>query len=86
MIPIPLNAQETFDREFLPMLAKLLEVAATLDRIERSEGEVDDDPRMKQFREALSLLAGTGGDYAERFQMVFSLPYSESWREQYEVA
>lgn len=85
MIPIPQDAQETLDQEFLTTRAKLLEVAATLDRIERGEGSVDDDLRMRQLREALGLLADGGGDYAERFQMVFSLPYSETWREEYEV-
>ena len=85
MVPNRLDAAETLDREFLAMRAKLLEVAASLDRIARAEGAVDDDPRMKQVRAALSLLASGEGDYAERFQMAFSLPYDENWREQYGI-
>ena len=85
MIPIPSTAPEILDREFLPARAKLLEVAATLDRVDRADGDLQDDPRLAQLRQALSLLASGEGDYAERFQMLISLPYSENWREEYGV-
>jgi len=82
MIPTVKKAPEILDREFLPVRAKLLEVAATLDRIRRGEGSADDDPRMQQIRKSLHLLATAGGDFAEQFQMVFSIPYRENWRDE----
>jgi hypothetical protein len=85
MIPIPLNASEILDREFLPLRAKLLEVAAAMDRIGRGEGSVQDDLRMRQIRQALQVLATADGNFAEQFQMVFSIPYNENWREEYGV-
>jgi hypothetical protein len=85
MIPVPLNAPELLDREFLTVRAKLLEVAASLDRVQRGEGSVEDDPRMRQLRQALHILATADGNYAEQFQMAFSIPYRENWREEYGV-
>jgi len=68
------------DRQFLEIRAKLLEVAASLDRITRAEGSAEDDPRLAQLREALAMMAGPEGNRAERFQMIFSLPYDENWK------
>ncbi len=85
MIPSPKTAAEILDHEFLQVRAKLLDVAATLDRLERADGDVEDDQRLKQLRSGIGLLAGGEGDYAERFQLLFSLPYSENWREEYGV-
>jgi hypothetical protein len=69
------------DQEFLTVRAKLLEVAAGLDRIERGEGSARDDPRMTQLRKALNLLAKAESEFAEQFQMIFSRPYDPNWRE-----
>ena len=78
----PMTAPEVLDREFLGIRAKLLEVAASLDRIGRAEGSVDDDPRLAQLRAALQLLVDASADRAEQFQMLFSLPYDENWQDQ----
>ena len=51
------KAKEVFEREFLSLRGKLIEVAAALDRVARAEGSVDDDPRMEQVRRSLELLA-----------------------------
>jgi len=85
MTAIPLSAGEMLDQEFPTVRAKLLEVAAALDRIARAKGSVDDDPRMTQTRQGLRLLADAKRDRAEQFQMIFSLPYNEQWREQYGI-
>jgi hypothetical protein len=71
----PLSAQEILDREFLTFRAKLIELAATLDRLDRAEGAVDDDPRCDQLRRGLELLTSRDGNWAEQMQMVFSLPF-----------
>ena len=72
-----MTAKAVLDREMLEVRARLIEVAATLDRIARGEepGDVADDPRLAKIREALGVLAEPDGDdRAARVQMIFSLP------------
>lgn len=79
----PIDAAEILDREFLEMRAKLLQVAATFDRLTRGEGTVDDDPRMQKLRQALEVLLSDQGNRAELIQMIFSRPYQDDWRRQF---
>ncbi len=67
-------------REFLPVRAKLLEIAAALDRLDRAEGSPPDDARLAKIRESLALLERGEANRAERLQMLFSLPYDDNWR------
>ncbi len=86
-----LTAPQTLNREFLEIRAKILEVAASLDRLERYEGEVAEDPRLARILEALRLLCQTdaqrrtesSGDRAENVQLIFSRTYEKSWPEQF---
>ena len=55
-MPIPLAAPEVLDREYLEVRARLLQVAATLDRIDRAEGTVAADPRLGKIRAGLEVL------------------------------
>jgi hypothetical protein len=82
-MPIPLAAPELLNKEFLEIRAKLLETAAALDRLDRAEGSVGGDPRLKQIQEAIGILASRGPDRAERLQLAFSLPYDENWRQKF---
>ncbi len=82
---MPPGAAEVLDREWLTVRARLLEVAAALDRIDRADGSVADDPRIGQIGESLALLANERGSRAEQLQMAFSLPYESEWRERYGV-
>ncbi len=74
------TAAQILDREFLTIRGKLLEVAAALDRIERGEGTVAADSRLKKIGETLAVLGKGGSDRAEQLQMIFSLPYEPAWR------
>lgn len=86
-MPAPCDAPEVLNRVFLDLRAKLLEVAAMLDRLERAEGCVADDPRMKTIRQALDLLSRRPpGDLAEEFQLLFSIPYDDEWRRRFDLA
>jgi len=75
------KAAEVLARDFLTMRCMLLELAGCLDRIERAEGAVADDPRMKKIAQALEVLADQQPNKAERIQLLFSLPYQENWAE-----
>jgi len=75
-----MDAARVLDREFLEIRAKLLELAAALDRLDRGEGHVRDDPRWEKIRQALALLQEDQPGRAERFQLIFSRPYHASWQ------
>lgn len=80
------KASDILDDEFLRIRANLLELSARLDRVERGEGSVQTDPRARQIRDALALLQpSSAGDRTAQVQMVFSLPYDETWRAKFEV-
>lgn len=78
----PLTAPEIFDRVFLETRAKLLEVAATLDRLDRAEGTdtVTSDFRMEQIRKSISVIQNEAGSRAEQLQIIFSDEYEEGWK------
>ena len=79
-MPIPMAAAEVLEREFLGVRARLIEMAAALDRIDRAEGSVADDPRLDKIRQALQILSGDRSGRAEKLQLLFSLPYQDDWR------
>ncbi len=80
---IPLDATEVLEREFLGVRARLLEVAATLDRIDRAAGHVERDPRLELIRQALDILSRPEGERAEQIQLLFSLEYDDGWQERF---
>ena len=83
---VPIDAQKVLDREFLPLRAKLLEIAAIFDRLERAEGTVADDPRCQKIRQALDILRSDSADQAEQIQLIISRLYDQQWRERMEVS
>src|SRR5688572_4420897 len=84
MIHSPLTASEVLEREFLSIRAKILEVGAMLDRLERAEGDVRLDPRCQRIQRALAVLAQENVPRAEQIQMLFSLPFEDDWQQQFE--
>jgi hypothetical protein len=79
------TARVVFDEEFLPMRAKLLEVAASLDRLDRARGSVAKDPRCTQLQAAIEVLLRSDDDRAEQLQLIFSRPYENGWREKLNI-
>ena len=77
---IPMAAQKVLDREFLEVRAKVLELAATFDRLDRGGGISPDDPRMQLIRQGLKVLLDETGDRAEQVQLIFSRPYNDDWQ------
>ncbi len=82
------TAKQIFNETYLSTRAKLLEIAATLDRLDRaSAGSSLDDPRRAIVDEAIQiLLTDTAeADRAQRLQQLFSRPYDSQWRSTLEV-
>lgn len=95
------QARQIFDESFLSIRAKLIEVAAMLDRIDRASetvGPQDDsfnqpadasgDPRREKVEEAIRLLqrdASQSGSRAAALQQLFSRQYDPQWRNQFDI-
>jgi hypothetical protein len=81
------DATEVLDRDFLETRCKILELAATLDRIDRAPARHGEhpDPRLGQLRQALEALVEPGPGRAETIQRIFSLEYDCSWRRNLDV-
>jgi hypothetical protein len=79
------NSNQVFEQEFLPMRAKLLEVAASLDRIDRTGDSLASDSRRLQIQSAIHVLSRPDDDRAEKIQLIFSHPYEENWRENFRM-
>ena len=81
----PMSANEVLDREYLELRAKILELAASFDRLDRAEGFVKDDPRLALLHEGIDVLKDTNGDRAEQVQLLFSLPYDDDWQQKFNL-
>jgi len=71
----PLSAEELLELYFIETRHKLLDVAAFLDRMERSGAE--EDYRVQALKQALPLLSEPGSKRCERILELFSDPSRE---------
>ncbi|MAI35619.1 MAG: hypothetical protein CMM07_28615 [Rhodopirellula sp.] len=83
-------ASQILTESFLEVRAKLLEVAATLDRIDRSLEAGDSllneaQEQRKQIDSAIEILLSESSDRAERLQQLFSRQYESDWRKQMDL-
>lgn len=76
------STTEVLDRDFLETRSRILELAAALDRLDRSSGRVKDAPdrRLYQVRQAIEALLEPGPGRAETVQRLFSLEYDPDWQ------
>ncbi|MFK7767908.1 MAG: hypothetical protein AB8B55_11855 [Mariniblastus sp.] len=83
-----LNSQQILDREYLEVRAKILEIAAALDRIDRGEGDVANDPRMTLLADGIKVIAADQSDpiRAEKIQLLFSREYDAKWQKEFAIA
>lgn len=73
-------AAEILDKVYLEVRAKLLELAAALDRVDRASGAAGlADPRLGQIQQSFAVLSSTEPNRAERIQIIFSDPYQADW-------
>jgi hypothetical protein len=78
----PLPRDGVIDRYFMEHRAKLLDVAAFLDRLDRSEAPADagaggEDFRVEAMRRAIQLLVDEKGERAKRILELFSDPTTD---------
>jgi|TARA_B100001094_G_C17900462_1_gene656181 hypothetical protein len=66
------NRKEILDLYFLDARSRLIDIAAFMDRVNRSEGQADF--RYSQFLEALNELGGNASNQAEKVLLTFSDP------------
>lgn len=81
-----MNSKQILDREFLELRAKVLQIAASLDRIDRADGTVDADEKIELIRKGISILSSDEANRAEQIQMLFSREFDNSWRDQFEIS
>ena len=70
-----MTRQQILDLYFMEARAKVIDLAAFMDRVERATG--DEDFRMKAFREALKELENGNSDRAKRVLLSLSDPTKE---------
>ncbi|MFO0934975.1 MAG: hypothetical protein U0798_00485 [Gemmataceae bacterium] len=77
----PMPAPAVLDAFFLDIRSRLLDVAASLDRLDRgaSAESVANDVRLARIHRAVAALADSGPGRAEKIQQIFSLAYDENW-------
>ena len=80
-----MSAKSILEREFLEMRCRFIDLAASMDRIERGSdaGAMSADPRMRLLRGAALVLAEAKPDLAVRMQMHFSDGYVAGWRDEF---
>ncbi|MFT5301065.1 MAG: hypothetical protein ACI87E_000166 [Mariniblastus sp.] len=83
-----MNSKQILDREFLEIRAKILEVAAGLDRIDRADGDVANDSRVSLLAEAIQIIASQAPEpiRAEKIQLLFSREYDQNWLDEFAMA
>jgi hypothetical protein len=77
----PMPAAQVLDNYFLEARARLLDLAAILDRIHRgANAEKLDDVRLNRIDTAIKLLMEKQPNRAELVQEAFSLAYDPNWK------
>jgi len=76
------DAMQVLDREFLGLRCRIIDIAAAMDRIDRTSDPhgVREDPREAQLHQAIAVLIDGASARAERVQLVFSDDYDPNWR------
>jgi hypothetical protein len=78
------SSEQILDSEFLVIRAKILEIAAALDRIYRAGG-TPSDQRLAKLKEGINILLSKDDNRAEQVQLLFSREFDENWRANLDV-
>jgi len=84
------SPQQILQNDYLIARAKIIEVAAVLDRIDRSVANdsnelVYSDPSYEKIQNAIVILSDTQPDKTRRIQELLSRPYTSNWMEQFKL-
>ncbi|MCY2985896.1 MAG: hypothetical protein NTY15_19895 [Planctomycetota bacterium] len=74
------SATQIVADEFMIARAKIVELAATLDRIERASGNVDDSKNMQLLVQGIHILIDDQVEKAKRVQLLMSRDYDPEWQ------
>lgn len=77
------DAHQVLAEEFLSARSKILDLAATLDRLERANGNVDHASQMQLLIHGIETLLDGQADKARRVQLLMSRHYDPDWRKTY---
>jgi hypothetical protein len=86
-VPPTRTKADVLGREFLEVRSRVLELAASLDRLDRAPRASVEHPdnRLAQLRHALEVLLDPDPGRAETVQRIFSLDYDPDWRRRFEL-
>ena len=70
--PVQRRAEQVLAEEFLLARSKILDLAATLDRLQRAEGTVENLDKRQLLQQGLEILLDDQGDKAKRVQLLMS--------------
>ncbi|QDV14908.1 hypothetical protein CA51_48180 [Rosistilla oblonga] len=76
------TASQVLDRHYLEARARILEIAAIFDRIDRAQGSTGEDPRDALLRQGIEILSDSAANRAEQVQKLFSREYNADWRDE----
>lgn len=76
------SAQQIVAEDFMIARARIVELAATLDRIERASGNVDDSKNMQLLMQGMNILCDDEVEKAKRVQLLMSRHYDPEWQTQ----
>ncbi len=79
------TAEQIIADEFMIARAKIVELAATLDRIERATGEVEDSKNMQLLVQGMHILCDDEVEKAKRVQLLMSRHYDPKWQSQMSI-
>lgn len=83
------TADAVLEESFLQVRAKLLEIGATLDRLDRCGGAGELSGANSQKRalldQAVEIVRSEQPDRAERLQQLFSREYQQDWRQKFGI-
>ena len=79
------SSKQILDREFLDLRSKLLDLAASLDRIDRAEGALADDERMQLLAAGIAIIAKDDPDRAQQIQHLFSRDFDPQWKQKFNM-
>ena len=87
---MPRSSDQICNETFLESRAKLLEVAANLDRIDRAvaDGSMlssESQTQRQTITEAIEILLSSQPDRAARLQHLFSRKYDSDWRQKMQI-